>query len=83
MEWKTNAVFTCFSDDGERISVIEQVSVAADGQAESRYVLGNGQEIWKIHGSSYLDPVTGRDFVRVWRWKSGLQREDAGPETEF
>lgn len=82
MEWTTRAVFSCYSDEGERVSVIEQsrfAAAAADADAdpealEKRYVLGNGQEIWQLHGSSYLDPQTGREFIRVWRWPSGLQR---------
>lgn len=83
MEWTTRAVFSCYSDDGERVSVIEQsrAPAAAAGPdavglgPEMRYVMGNGKELWQLHGSSYLDPQTGREFIRVWKWASGLQRE--------
>ncbi|RRH70100.1 hypothetical protein [Falsigemmobacter faecalis] len=77
MEWTTSAVFSCYSDEGERVSVIEQCRTGHAGggpdQLQKRYVLGNGQEIWQLHGSSYLDPQTGREFIRVWRWPSGLK----------
>lgn len=76
--WKTNAIFSCYSDDGERISVIEQRQSdmpALPGEQDScyRYVLGNGHQIMRIHGSSYVDPETCQEYIRVFHY--GRQAE--------
>ena len=71
--WKTNAVFSCYSDEGERISVIEQCRNDAPlhgGEQDDRYryVLGNGNPILRIHGSSYVDPETCQEYIRVFSY---------------
>lgn len=71
--WKTNAVFSCYSDEGEEISVIEQCRPEAPhygGEQDDRYryVLGNGNPILRIHSSSYVDPETCQEYIRVFSY---------------
>lgn len=66
-EWKTISVIACQTETGERISVIEQRQREMDAPTltpKTRFVLGNGQEVMRLHGSSFLNLQTGEEYIR-------------------
>lgn len=66
-EWKTISVMACQTEKGDRISVIEQRQREMGVPAvplKTRYVLGNGEEVMRLHGSSFINLRSGEEYIR-------------------
>lgn len=67
-EWTNISVMVCQTEAGDKISIIEQ-RLSETGPCvtclpKTRYVLGNGHEVLRLHGSSFINLQTGEEYIR-------------------